>query len=390
MQAIALGGARMTTEPIQAQARVRRPRMASRAALVRLGVLALVLAVALVVAHRMLIVMPGESHKGPLPDATDEEQRLAESLIADVRFLAGELGPRNRDHPIAYERAAQYIEQRLRGMGYQTRRQPSPARDPTASPGNIIAERLAAAGEPSGVKVGRDDATSGGTPGILVIGAHYDSFADSPGANDNSTGVAAVLSLAEAFSERSMPQAPRRTVRFVLFADEEPPYFQTDEMGSRTYARSCRVAGDRIVGMLSLETIGWYSDEPGSQRYPPPLGALYPERGNFVAFVGNPASRHFLREVLAAFRETTAFPSEGAALPSILPGVSWSDHWAFWREGYPGLMITDTAPFRYPYYHTRADTPDKVDALRLARVVAGLERVLGRLAQVEPSDSKSP
>lgn len=320
----------------------------------------LVLAVALVVCHRVMIVMPGRSFAGPLPDASEREHALAAALAADVQVLAGDIGPRNRDHALAYHRAADFIERRLRELGYEPMRQPSPEQAPGASPGNIIAERAGHA--PS--------------PDIVIIGAHYDSFGDSPGANDNATGVAAVLAIAERFAQ----EQPAHTLRFVLFADEEPPWFQTEEMGSLTHARACRRAGERVMGMISLETMGWYSESPGSQKYPVPLGTLYPETGNFIGFVGNPQSRTFLRSVIGAFRATADFPSEGAALPGFIPGIGWSDHWAFWQEGYAGLMVTDTAPFRYPWYHTTADAPDKIDALRLARVVAGLERVLHELS----------
>jgi hypothetical protein len=125
--------------------------------------------------------------------------------------------------------------------------------------------------------------------------------------------------------------------------------------------------------MLSLETIGFYSDDPGSQHYPiPPLGLLYPERGNFIALLGNMSSRALVRRLTAAFRRATPFPVEGVALPALIPGVGWSDHWAFWHCGYPALMVTDTAPFRYPHYHGPSDTPDKVDYESTSRVVAGV------------------
>lgn len=221
---------------------------------------------------------------------------------------------------------------------------------------------------------------TGDTAEIIVVGAHYDSFDDSPGANDNATGVASVLALAERFIDAR----PSRTLRFVLFADEEPPYFQSEEMGSLTYARACRDAGERVIGMISVETIGWYSDEPGSQKYPAPLGAVYPDKGNFIGFVANPRSRIFLREVITSFRESTEFPSEGGALPGVLPGIGWSDHWAFWQSGFAALMVTDTAPFRYPHYHTVLDTPDKVDSERIARVTMGLERVIRALVRERP------
>lgn len=170
----------------------------------------------------------------------------------------------------------------------------------------------------------------------------------------------------------------------MLFPNEEPPLFQTAEMGSLIYAKACRAANDNIVAMLSLETIGYYRDEPDTQKYPPLIGGLFPSEGNFIAFVSNPSSRALLKRVVAIFREHAAFPSEGAALPSGVPGVGWSDHWAFWQVGYPALMVTDTAPFRNPNYHQPTDTPDTLDYDRMARVVDGLASVLQSLAAPEP------
>jgi hypothetical protein len=133
--------------------------------------------------------------------------------------------------------------------------------------------------------------------------------------------------------------------------------------------------------MLSLETIGYYSDAPGSQRYPFPLGLIYPSSGNFLGFVSNVSSRRLLHHVIGAFRRSAKFPSVGGALPSVLPGVGWSDHWAFWQEGYRAVMLTDTAPFRYPHYHQPTDTPDKVDHERMARLVVPLAEAIEDLAR---------
>jgi len=155
-------------------------------------------------------------------------------------------------------------------------------------------------------------------------------------------------------------------------------------MGSLVHARASRARGDRIVAMLSLETMGYYRDQPGSQAYPAPLGLFYPSTADFIGFVGNWKSRHLVRESVRFFREEARFPSEGGATFGSIPGVGWSDHWAFWQAGYPALMVTDTAPFRYPHYHQPNDTPDKVDPERLARVVAGLTRVIARLASLTP------
>ena len=210
-------------------------------------------------------------------------------------------------------------------------------------------------------------------PEIILIGAHYDSVFGSPGANDNGSGVAAMLALARRFAGKT----GQHTLRFVAFVNEEPPYFLSDEMGSFIYAGRCKARGDKIPVMISLETIGYFSDAPNSQTYPSPgLGIFYPKVGNFIGFVGNVRSRTLLRRVIAAFRKYAKIPSEGAALPSFIPGVSWSDQRSFWRHGYPGIMVTDTAPFRYPYYHSADDTPDKLDYDRFALVVSGMEKVI--------------
>jgi Zn-dependent M28 family amino/carboxypeptidase len=213
---------------------------------------------------------------------------------------------------------------------------------------------------------------------VVIVGAHYDSVLGAPGANDNGSGVAAVIELVRLFRGSN----PARTLRFVTFVNEEPPFSHSDAMGSRHYARRARERGETIVAMFSLETIGYYSDAPGSQRYPFPLGFFYPSTGNFVAFVSNLTSRALLHEATVSFRRHAGIPSEGIAAPAWIPGVDWSDHWSFWREGWPALMVTDTAPYRYPHYHSGEDTPDKVDYERLARVVTGLHGMLRELAQV--------
>jgi hypothetical protein len=150
-------------------------------------------------------------------------------------------------------------------------------------------------------------------------------------------------------------------------------------MGSVRYARWCREQDEDIVAMLSLETIGYYSEAPGSQKYPPPLGLLYPSKGDFIGFVGNVRSRRLVRRCVGTFRASVAYPSEGGAPPGWIPGIGWSDHWSFWQSGYPGVMVTDTAPFRYPHYHAVTDTPDKLDYDRMVRVVTGLEGVVATL-----------
>ena len=211
---------------------------------------------------------------------------------------------------------------------------------------------------------------------ILVLGAHYDSVEGCPGANDNGSGVAALLEVARALKASRQ----QRTIRFVAFVNEEPPFFQGPQMGSVVSARRSRVRGERIVGMLSLETIGYYTDAANTQEYPAPLNLLYPSTGNFIGMVSNVRSRQLLTRVATAFRAATRFPIQSAVAPASLPGVGWSDHWAYWQEGYPAVMLTDTAPYRYPHYHTVHDTPDKLRYPQFAQVVAGIVQATRSLA----------
>jgi Peptidase family M28 len=308
--------------------------------------------------------MPGNnvSKAGPL---SPDEVVLREELRANVQKLAGEIGERNMWHYAQLNAAADFIEDSFSRAGLRTRRDSYEMRGQPCH--NIEAE------------------IPGNRPEIIVIGAHYDSVFGSPGANDNGSGVAAVLGLAQRFAARETRQSPPRrtpdkTLRFVAFVNEEPPYFLSGEMGSLVYARRCKERGDKISAMISLETIGYFSDAPHSQTYPSPgLGVFYPKVGNFIGFVSNVHSRALLRRVIALFRKHAKIPSEGASLPAFIPGVSWSDQWSFWQHGYPALMVTDTAPFRYPFYHSSSDTPDKLDYDRFTLVVSGMEKVIQEL-----------
>lgn len=308
----------------------------------------------LVVGGCCMISMPGRSHRGPLPPLTEEETQLRDRLRKHVLMLAGEIGERNVRRPEALDRAAGYLAGALKEAGY--------AVAPQAYEVEGVKVRNLEAERPGGARADE----------IVIVGGHYDSVFGSPGANDNATGAAAVVEIARAFTGR----APARTVRFVLFVNEEPPHFQNETMGSLVYARRSRERGENIVGMLSLETIGFYTDAEGSQEYPFPFSLFYPSTGNFVGFVGNLSSRSLVRHAVGSFRSHTAFPSEGVAAPGWITGIGWSDHWAFWQAGYPALMVTDTAPFRYAHYHSFQDMPDKIDYDRLAQVVAGLERAV--------------
>jgi hypothetical protein len=305
--------------------------------------------------------MPGKnsSKAGPL---SPDEIALREELCANVQKLAGEIGERNMWHYAQLNAAADFIEDSFLRAGLHPRRDSYDMHGQGCH--NIEAE------------------IPGVQSDIILVGAHYDSVFGSPGANDNGTGVAATLALARRFAEKQAEQrpplrTPYKTLRFVAFVNEEPPYFLSGEMGSLVYARRCKERGDKISAMISLETIGYFSDAPHSQTYPSPgLGVFYPKVGNFIGFVSNVHSRALLRRVIALFRKHAKIPSEGASLPAFIPGVSWSDQWSFWQHGYPAIMVTDTAPFRYPYYHSSNDTPDKLDYDRFTLVVSGVEKVI--------------
>ena len=305
-----------------------------------------------------MINMPNSSYSGPFQPLSEDEVFMRNHLEKHIVMLANEIGERNIWHPEGLHASVDYIGKTLTALGYDVARQDFGVQGATVA--NLEAEL-------TGASVPEE---------IVIVGAHYDSVIGCPGANDNASGVAAVLEIARLLATAKLS----RTVRFVAFVNEEPPFFMTGDMGSRVYAARSRQRAEQVVAMLSLETIGYYSENPWSQRYPFPFSLFYPTTANFIGFVGNFSSRDLVRRAIGTFREQTPFPSEGLAAPEWVTGVGWSDHWSFWREGYPAIMVTDTALFRYDYYHTPQDTPDKLDYPRMARVVTGLTRVIADLA----------
>jgi len=293
-----------------------------------------------------MTAMPGASYAGPLPPLTDEQKALAARLRRHVETLA------KSERNVDLDTPARYIAATLVSYGLKPTFQSFPSGGRTVSnvelspPGNSF----------------------------IVVGAHYDTVPGSPGADDNASAVAALIELAGMLGKEGLP------IRFVAFANEEMPYFLGPEMGSWNSARRSRDRGETVRAMLSLEMLGYYRDEPRSQKYPPPLGLLYPDRGNFIAFVGDLGARALVHKTIRSFRKHAPFPSEGVAAPSFIPGITFSDHWSFRTHGFPAVMVTDTAFNRYPHYHLASDTPDKLDYERLARVTQGLAAVLRELA----------
>ncbi|MFV8748913.1 M28 family peptidase [Nannocystaceae bacterium ST9] len=293
------------------------------------------------------------------PASTDPSPPSADVLREHVEVLAGQIGGRGLDRPEQLDAAAQYIRDQWQAQGYAVRR---------------LAYRVDGR-EVANLEIelpGRD-------PELVVIGAHYDTCEGNPGADDNASGVAALLELSRLLAGERFD----RTIRLVAFVNEEPPHFRDDAaMGSRVYARGLREAGHEIAAMLSLESIGYYSDEPESQHYPAIIAPLYPDAGNFVAVVGKTGSRPLVRQVVELLESHGEVPVESIAAPASITGIDWSDHASFWAQGWSqAVMITDTATFRNPHYHRMTDVPDTLDYRRLAALTRALAPTIRDLAK---------
>lgn len=279
-----------------------------------------------------------------------------DKLRQHVRKLSFYIGDRSVYRKENLNEAAGYISAELKSYGYEVELQVVGARNNTAN--NIIAVK-------KGFVLPQE---------VIVVGAHYDTCFN-PGADDNASGVAALLELARSIQNKKTA----RSVKFIAFVNEEPPFFKTEDMGSLVYAKAAKARKEDIKAALILECIGYFSDKSFSQRYPPLIGFFFPNKGNFISVVGNFKSRNLVSKVVKYFKSTTDFPVKSIAL-DISPAISFSDHWSFWKEGYPAVMVTDTAFLRNPYYHLAEDTFEKLNYPYMAEVVKGLEGVLAGLS----------
>jgi hypothetical protein len=280
-----------------------------------------------------------------------------ERLKAHVRTLSETFHPRDHAHPENLERTASYVADALSQAGGRVRS------EPYTTGGRAYRNVIATFGPDSEER--------------LVIGAHYDAAEGAPGADDNASGVAGLLELAALLRERPPPMR----VDLVGFTLEEPPHFRRDTQGSKVHARALRTQGVKVRAMVSLESMGYFSDAADSQRYPvSSLKLRYPTTGNFIAVVGRSGEGALVDTVHRALRAVNDLPSESLAAPRSIRGVDFSDHASFWDEGYPAVMVTDTALFRNPNYHTPGDTWDTLDYERLARVVQGVQCAVEALA----------
>lgn len=282
-----------------------------------------------------------------------------EKLRRTVTDLASAIGPRDvfRNNLDKLRRAEVYIAGRLAAAGYKVEFQEFPAAGTVAR--NIVASK-------PGLSAGA---------GTVLVGAHYDTY-DNPGADDNASGVACLLELAEAAAGRNM----QKTVVFAAFANEEPPFFKTPGMGSAVYARAARARGDDIRAAVILEMTGYFTERRISQRYPPLIGPFMPGRGNFIAQISNFNSRELAGGIDAAFRAASPLPLRTMALPNSVPGVDFSDHRSFWNAGYRAVMFTDTAFYRNRNYHQDSDLPDTLNYAYMAAFMDGLKGALAELA----------
>ncbi|MCM8793222.1 MAG: M20/M25/M40 family metallo-hydrolase [Candidatus Omnitrophica bacterium] len=281
-----------------------------------------------------------------------------ENLKRHVEVLSNAIGERNFIYYQNLEKTAEYIKDAFKQFGYLPEEHIYYIEGKSYK--NIIA-----------VKSGTQQ-----TDEFLIVCAHYDSVMGSPGADDNASGVAGLLEIARILKDNSL----RNTIKFIAFTNEEPPFFMTEDMGSFRYVQEAKRKKDKIFGVLCLESIGYYSQERKSQTYPPGLGFFYPDKGNFIAFVSNFHSANFLKKIVYDFKRVSKFPAEYLIAPQIfVPAIGFSDHWSFWKFGYPAIMITDTAFYRTPYYHTGKDTYEKLDYRSLQELIEGLVYTIEKL-----------
>lgn len=211
------------------------------------------------------------------------------------------------------------------------------------------------------------------TDEVIIVGAHYDAYADHPGADDNASGVAGLIELGRLLSKQ---QLSKRIV-LVAYACEEPPHFASERMGSFVHSRS--ITNKTVRLMISLEMIGYFTDEEKSQSFPIPfLRYLYPEQGNYIAVVGQLFSSDAgsLKNTINYYTDLDSYSINA---PSFVQGVDFSDHRNYWDLNLPAVMVTDTAFFRNKEYHKSTDTYDRLDYESMAKVVYGVFKYIQKL-----------
>jgi len=322
----------------------------------------LVLLAALYGAYWYMIRCQGEWDGKPLEGQMQAElEAIENALRADVEFMSVTLGERNPEHYDALVRCADWVKERWEAQGYVVKTQSF-----------TLEGREYANLE---IEIPGDKAPSE----IVVISAQYDTLPGSPGANNNGSGMAVLLKLSELLKGYS----PDRTLRLVAFTTEEDPYFGTEMMGSYHYAKRSSELGEDILIMLSMDAMGYHVNTTRSQKLPFPFSLFYPDRGDFLAFIGDLSSRKYMVDVTRGFKKGSSFPIEAGVVPQGVTGAGWSDHCSFWRFGYPGMQVTDTGAFRSPWHANEGDTMEKIDFDALSRIALGMYAGVAELTQTD-------
>jgi hypothetical protein len=277
---------------------------------------------------------------------------IKKSMESDIEYLQN-LGPRNSENDTSYKQLRQceeWIKQRWESQGYTVKKQTFSYKGKEYSNLEIEIKGRTLPSE------------------IIIISAQYDTLPDSPGANNNGSGIAILFQLSQLLRKHN----PERTLRLLNFVNEEDPFFGTEMMGSFQYAKRSRQLREDIKVMLSMDALGIYKEEPGSQKLPFPFSMFYPNRGNFLAFIGNLRSRKYVIEATRGFKKGSSFQIQAGVAPEWAKGAAWSDHSSFWKFGYPGIMVTDTGGFRSTYHTTKGDTMEKLNFEAMSRIVIGM------------------
>jgi hypothetical protein len=277
---------------------------------------------------------------------------IKKGMESDIEYLQI-LGPRNSENDASYKqlrKCEEWIRQRWESQGFTVKKHTFSVEGKDYSNLEIEIKGRTLPSE------------------IIIISAQYDTLPDSPGANNNGSGMAILFAVSNLLRNYN----PDRTIRLIEFVNEEDPFFGSEKMGSYQYAKKCRQKGEDIRVMLSLDALGIYKNETGSQKLPFPFSMFYPDRGNFLAFIGNLNSRKYMKEATRGFKKGSSFPIEAGVVPKWVEGAGWSDHLSFWKFGYPGIMVTDTGGFRSPSHTTKEDTMEKLNFEAMSRIVIGM------------------
>lgn len=311
----------------------------------------------LVGAYSYCIRMPGVAFTGDVPALTSTQKQLHDNLVLHVDVLAEQIGERHHEIPDKLVQTSNYIREQLSALGYE------------------VTEQVYSDGEYRNLVV--EIPGSAKADEIIVVGAHYDTTWLTAGADDNASGVAGLIELARMLKDKQLD----RTIRFIAFANEEAPFFGTDQMGSMVSAQISRRDQEHVVVMYSLEMIGYYLHEPNTQHYPDIIKRFYPDKANFIAFVGNMKSGSVLRQSVKLFRQQATIGSAGLIAPAkLVPDIQRSDNYAYWQNGFPAVMVTDTSNFRNIYYHTVGDVANTLDYASMTHMVSGFAYMLEQLA----------